>query len=76
MYFKFFICLIIIIFKDLIEANATDIAERCWSQFGAVDLNSSASQIEIIYQELELIIDGQEVNGLILFLHNRKCALL
>ena len=48
MYFKFFICLIIIIFKDLIEANATDIAERCWSQFGAVDLNGSASQIEII----------------------------
>ena len=48
MYFKFFICLIIIIFKDLIGVNAIDIAERCWSQFGAVDLNGSASQIEII----------------------------
>ena len=76
MYFKFFICLIIIIFKDLTEVNATDLAERCWSQFGAVDLNGSASQIEIIQQELELIIDEQEVNGLILCLHKRKYALL
>ena len=55
--------------------NATDIAEGCSSQVGAVDLSSSASQIEAIKQEHELIVEGQ-VNGLILCLHKRKCTLL